>query len=202
MITLINLAIESIFINNLLLTYFLGMVSYLTYSKDLKTAVHMGLSLTVILTLSSPVNWMIYEFFLAKGALSWIGYSSSNFSFLKFLVFIGTTIGIIHIIQPILKQFRPKLLDFLTPYLPAIMVNSAVLGTTLFMVDRHDSFAQATVFGASSGIGYLFAIVAFAGLQKKLQYANLPKGIEGFPIHMITTGLMTLAFMGFMGLVL
>ena len=200
MINLLSLAVESIFINNILLAYFLGMCSYLACAKNIKTAFGLGYAVVFVLTITVPVNWLMNQFLLGPGALSWAGFPALDLSFLRFIAFIATIAGMVQLVEMLMEKFTPSLYNSLGIFLPLIAVNCAILGSSLFMVERSYTFAESAVFGFSSGIGWLLAIVAFSAIQQKLKYAHLPKGLDGFAINMITTGLMAMAFMGFMGI--
>lgn len=198
---LLNLAVSSIFINNILLAYFLGMCSFLACSKRVGTATGLGLAVIFVLTITAPMNWAINQFLLAPGALSWMGLESVDLSFLRFITFIATIAAMVQIVEMIIEKFSPSLYQGLGIFLPLIAVNCAILGTSLFIVERNYNFSESVVFGFSSGVGWLLAIVAMAALQQKLRYTDLPEGLEGFGINMITTGLMSMAFMAFAGIV-
>jgi len=197
---LISLAVESIFINNILLAYFLGMCSFLACSKNIKTATGLGLAVIFVLAITAPANWLLNHFLLAPGALSWIGFASVDLSFLRFITFIATIAAMVQIVEMVMEKYLPVLHISLGIFLPLIAVNCAILGTSLFMIERKYNFAEATVFGLSSGVGWLLAIVAMAAVNQKLKYANLPKGLDGFAVNMITTGLIAMAFMAFAGI--
>ena len=202
MVNLLGLAVESIFINNILLAYFLGMCSYLACAKNIKTANGLGIAVIFVLTITVPMNWAIDTYLLKPGALSWAGFPNVDLSFLSFITFIATIAAMVQLVEMLLDKFSPTLYNALGIFLPLIAVNCAILGSSLFMAERGYDFVQSSVFGFSSGIGWYLAIVAFSGIQQKLRYADLPKGLDGFAINMIATGLMALAFMGFMGITL
>ena len=197
---LINLALESIFINNILLSLFLGMCTYLACSKNIKTASNLGIAVIFVLTITTPMNWLINEYLLKAGALSWIGLPEVDLSYLVFITFIATIAAMVQIVELIIDTYFPALYTALGIFLPLITVNCAILGTSLFMEARKYDFAEATVFGFSSGIGWYLAIMAMAAVLQKLKYADLPKGLSGFAINMVTTGLIAMAFMGFAGI--
>eukprot|EP01047_Picozoa_sp_COSAG01_P077079 COSAG01_NODE_13755_length_1540_cov_1.104788_1_plen_190_part_10 len=186
---LISLALESIFINNILLSMFLGMCTYLACSKNIKTASGLGIAVIFVISITTPMNWFINEFFLKAGALSWLGLAEIDLSFLVFITFIATIAAMVQIVEMILDKYVPVLYTELGIFLPLITVNCAILGTSLFMEARQYDFVEATVFGISSGIGWYLAIMAMAAVLQKLKYASLPKGLSGFAINMITTGL-------------
>ena len=197
---LLNIAIESIFINNILLALFLGMCSFLGVGKSIKASTGLGIAVIFVLTITTPVNWAINNFFLKPGALHWLGYPNSDLSFLVFIAFIAVIASQVQLVEMLMEKFSPGLYTSLGIFLPLIAVNCAILGTSLFMEQRDYTFIEATVFGFSSGIGWFLAIVAFSAILQKLKYADLPKGLDGFAINMITTGLIAMAFMGFSGL--
>ncbi len=197
---LLSLALESIFINNILLALFLGMCSFLGCAKNIKTATGLGLAVIFVLTITTPVNWAINHFFLKPGALAWLGFPNVDLSFLVFIAFIAVIASQVQLVEMLMEKFSPGLYTSLGIFLPLIAVNCAILGTSLFMEQRGYTFIEAVVFGFSSGIGWFLAIVAFSAVLQKLKYANLPKGLDGFAINMITTGLIAMAFMAFAGI--
>ena len=197
---LLSLAIESIFINNILLALFLGMCSFLGCAKNIKTATGLGLAVIFVLTITTPVNWAINYFFLKPGALAWMGFPEVDLSFLVFIAFIAVIASQVQLVEMLMEKFVPGLYTSLGIFLPLIAVNCAILGTSLFMEQRQYTFVESVVFGFSSGIGWFLAIVAFSAVLQKLKYAHLPKGLDGFAINMITTGLIAMAFMAFAGI--
>jgi len=199
---LLSLGINAIFINNILLASFLGMCSFLACSKKVDTAIGLGFAVIFVLTITLPVNWLIHHFLLAPGALAWINPSlgSLDLSFLNFICFIATIASMVQLVEMVLDKFFPKLYHALGIFLPLITVNCAILGGSLFMVERSYGFAQSVVFGFSSGIGWALAICAMAAIRKKLRYSNIPGGLKGLGITMIVTGLMAMAFMCFSGI--
>ena len=197
---LLSLAIESIFINNILLAYFLGMCSFLACSKNIKTAFGLGMAMIFVLTITTPLNWIIHNYLLKEGALSWAGYPDVDLSFLGFISYIATIAALVQIVEMVMDRYLPTLYMALGIFLPLIAVNCSILGTSLFMVERQYTFPEATVFGFSSGVGWVLAIIAMAAVNQKLKYADLPKGLDGFAINMITTGLISMAFMAFAGI--
>ena len=197
---LLSLAIESIFINNILLAMFLGMCSFLGCSKNLGTAHGLGLAVIFVLTITTPMNWILNNFFLKPGALEWLGFAQLDLSFLTFITFIATIAAMVQLVEMLMDKFLPTLYASLGIFLPLIAVNCAILGTSLFMEQRSYIFSESLVFGFSSGIGWYLAIVAFSAVNQKLKYADLPRGLNGFAINMITTGLIAMAFMAFAGI--
>ena len=198
----LSLGINAIFINNILLASFLGMCSFLACSKKVDTAIGLGFAVIFVLTITMPVNWAIHHFLLQKGALSWVSptLGTLDLSFLNFICFIATIASMVQLVEMILDKFFPKLYHALGIFLPLITVNCAILGGSLFMVERNYNFMQSTVFGFSSGIGWALAICAMAAIRKKMRYSNIPNGLKGLGITMIVTGLMAMAFMCFSGI--
>ena len=200
---LLSIAVKAIFVENILLAYFLGMCSFLACSKKVDTAIGLGFAVIFVLTITVPVNWCIYNFLLAPGALAWvpgIDLSEMDLSFLTFICFIATIASMVQLVEMVLDKFFPKLYHALGIFLPLITVNCAILGASLFMVERNYGVLPATVFGFSSGIGWLLAIASMAAIRKKLRYSHLPDGLKGLGITMIMTGLMAMAFMCFSGI--
>jgi len=198
--SLLSIFLNSVFVGNILLAYFLGMCSFLAISKNLDTAIGLGFAVTFVLSITTPVNWLIYYYLLSPGAMAWAGLPSVDLSFLKFIIFIAVIAGIVQALEMIIDRYSPPLYTALGVFLPLIAVNCAILGTSLFMVERNYNFIESVVFGASSGIGWMLAIVTMAGIRKKLRYADIPKGLEGFGVSMIVAGLMAMAFMLFSGI--
>lgn len=199
----LNIAVESIFVKNILLAYFLGMCSFLACSKKVDTAIGLGFAVIFVLTITVPANWCIYTFLLKPGALSWLpgtDLSGLDLSFLTFICFIATIASMVQLVEMILDKFFPKLYHALGIFLPLITVNCAILGASLFMVELNLGLGQATVYGFSSGIGWLLAIASMAAIRKKLRYSHLPNGLKGLGITMVMTGLMAMAFMCFSGI--
>ncbi len=199
---LINIGLNSIFVGNILLAYFLGMCSFLAVSRNLKTATGLGLAVIFVLTITTPINWLIYNFLLAPGALAWIGLPKVNLSFLKLILFIAQIAAMVQMVEMIIDRYSPALYTSLGVYLPLITVNCAILGASLFMVERKYTFAEAVVYGIGSGVGWMLAIVAMAAILRKLRYADVPRGLQGFAMSMIVTGLMAMSFMLFAGITL
>ena len=197
---LISIFLNSVFVGNILLAYFLGMCSFLAISKNLDTATGLGFAVTFVLSITTPANWLVYHYLLAPGALAWAGLPAIDLSFLKFIMFIAVIAAIVQALEMIIDRYSPSLYTALGVFLPLIAVNCAILGVSLFMVEREYSFLESVVFGASSGIGWMLAIVTMAGIRKKLRYARVPKGLEGFGISMIIAGLMAMSFMLFSGI--
>jgi len=200
---LLSLAVKSIFVENILLAYFLGMCSFLACSKKVDTAIGLGFAVVFVLTITLPANWAIHHFLLRAGALSWVpgvDLSGLDLSFLNFICFIATIASMVQLVEMILDKFFPELYHALGIFLPLITVNCAILGGSLFMVERNYGALESTVFGFSSGLGWFLAIAAMAAIRKKLRYSHLPSGLKGLGITMIMTGLMAMAFMCFSGI--
>jgi Na+-transporting NADH:ubiquinone oxidoreductase subunit E len=199
---LVSIFLNSVFVGNILLAYFLGMCSFVAVSKTLNTSVGLGLAVVFVLAITTPANWLVYRYLLAPGALAWAGLPNVDLGFLKFITFIAVIAAMVQVVEMVIDRYSPTLYTALGVFLPLIAVNCAILGTALFMVERHYSFAEALVFGIGSGVGWLMAIVSMAAIRQKLRYADVPKGLEGFGITMITTGLMAMGFMLFSGITL
>lgn len=193
---LVNLGIKSIFIDNMVFAYFLGMCSYLAVSKKVSTALGLGLAVVFVLTITVPVNWLIQEYLLKEGAII----EGVDLSFLQFIMFIAVIASMVQLVEMIIEKVSPSLYGSLGIFLPLIAVNCAILGSSLFMVPREYNLSEATVFGFSSGIGWLLAIIALAAIRERLKYSNVPAPMRGLGITMIITGLMGIAFMSFMGI--
>lgn len=199
---LINLGIKSIFVENMIFAYFLGMCSFLAVSKKVSTAIGLGAAVIFVLTITVPVNWLLQEYVLKEGALAWLGesFAGVNLEFLQFIMFIAVIAAMVQLVEMIIEKFSPALYGSLGIFLPLIAVNCAILGSSLFMVQRDYTLSEATVFGFGSGIGWLLAIVALAAIREKLKYSNVPDGLKGLGITMLITGLMGIAFKSFIGI--
>jgi len=193
---LLNLGIKSIFIENMIFAYFLGMCSYLAVSKKVKTAMGLGLAVAFVLLITVPMNWLLQEYVLKEGAII----EGVNLGFLQFIMFIATIAAMVQLVEMIIEKFSPSLYGSLGIFLPLIAVNCSILGSSLFMVSRDYTLVEATVFGFSSGLGWLLAIVALAAVRERLKYSDVPKPLRGLGITMFVTGLMGMAFMSFMGI--
>ena len=196
----LSLFIRSIFIDNMALAFFLGMCTFLAISKKIQAALGLGIAVIVVPAITVPVNNLIYNYLLADGALAWAGYPDIDLSFLGLLSYIGVIAAIVQIMEMFLDKFVPALYNALGVFLPLITVNCAILGASLFMVERDYGFAESVVFGAGSGVGWALAIVALAGIREKLKYSDVPEGLRGLGITFITVGLMSLGFMSFGGI--
>jgi Na+-transporting NADH:ubiquinone oxidoreductase subunit E len=199
----LNLFVKSIFIENMVFAYFLGMCSYLAISKTLKNGVGMGLAVIFVLTITVPLNYLIYEYLLVDGALSWIGpeYAELDLSFLSLIMFIAVIASMVQLVEMIVEKFSPALYGSLGIFLPLIAVNCAILGGSLFMqIKDFSGISEAAVYGFGSGVGWFLAIVAIAAIREKIAYSNVPAPLKGLGITFIITGLMALGFMSFMGI--
>ncbi len=197
---LFGIALNSVFVGNILLAYFLGMCSFLAVSRKMETAAGLGFAVIFVLAITTPANWLVYHYLLAPGALAYAGLPGVDLSFLKFIIFIAVIAAMVQIVEMVIDRYSPALYTSLGVFLPLIAVNCAILGTSLFMVERHYTFVESVVFGIGSGTGWMLAIVTMAAIKKKLRYANVPEGLEGFGITIIVTGLMAMAFMLFSGM--
>ncbi|WP_316863442.1 NADH:ubiquinone reductase (Na(+)-transporting) subunit E [uncultured Cohaesibacter sp.] len=196
---LISLAVKAIFIENLALSFFLGMCTFLAVSKKIETAIGLGISVTVVQAITIPANNLILTFLLKDGALSWLGLENVDLTFLGLISYIGVIAAMVQILEMILDRFFPALYQALGIFLPLITVNCAILGGSLFMVERDYNFAESTVYGVSSGLGWALAITAMAGVREKLKYSDIPAGLQGLGVTFITAGLMAMGFMAFSG---
>ncbi len=199
---LISLFVNSVFVGNILLAYFLGMCSFLAVSNNLRTSVGLGVAVVFVLAITTPVNWLIYRYLLAPGALSWAGLPDINLSFLRLILFIAVIAGMVQVVEMVIDRFSQALYNALGVFLPLITVNCAILGASLFMVERDYGFAETVVYGIGSGMGWALAITAMATIKVKLRYADIPEGLQGIGINMIITGLMAMSFMLFSGITL
>ncbi len=199
---LVSLGIKSIFIENMIFAYFLGMCSFLAVSKKVSTAIGLGAAVIFVLSITVPINWLIQEYVLKEGALTWLGasFADVNLEFLQFIMFIAIIAGMVQLVEMIVEKVSPALYGSLGIFLPLIAVNCSILGGSLFMVQRDYTLAEASVFGFGSGIGWLLAIVALAAIREKLKYSNVPDGLKGLGITMLITGLMGIAFKSFIGI--
>jgi len=196
----ISLATKAIFVENILLAYFLGMCSFLAISKKVETSIGLGLAVIFVLTITSPVNWAIHYFFLQDGALAWAGLPDVDLSFLNYIVFIAVIAAMVQLVEMILDRFSPTLYYNLGIFLPLIAVNCAILGGSLFLVEREYTFMESTVFGFGSGLGWFLAIASMSTIRHRLRYSNVPPKLRGLGITMLLTGLLSMAFMAFSGI--
>lgn len=198
---LINIGIRSIFIDNMIFAYFLGMCSFLAISKKVSTAFGLGVAVVFVLGITVPINWLVQNYVLNAGALAWLGadFASIDLNFLQFIVFISVIAAVVQLTEMAVEKFSPALYGTLGIFLPLIAVNCSILGGALFMVGRPYNLTEATVFGLGSGIGWLLAIVALAGVREKMKYSNVPAPLRGLGITFILVGLMSLGFLSFLG---
>ena len=200
----LNIAIKAIFIDNMVFAYFLGMCSFLAVSKKVKTAFGLGMAVIFVLTITVPINWLIQEKVLKEGSLAWLGsdYASIDLTFLQFIIFIAVIAAMVQLVEMVIEKFSPSLYGSLGIFLPLIAVNCAILGSSLFMVQRDYTIVEATAFGFGSGTGFFLAIIALAAIRERLKYSHVPNGLKGLGITMLITGLMGLAFKSFIGIAL
>jgi len=196
----LTLFIESVFVENLALGFFLGMCTFLAVSKKIETALGLGAAVIVVQSISVPTNNLLFQYFLKDGALAWAGLSGVDLSFLGLITYIGVIAAMVQILEMALDRFVPVLYNALGIFLPLITVNCAILGGTLFMVERDYTFGQSVVYGFGSGVGWALALVAMAGVREKLKYSDVPDGLQGLGITFIACGLMALGFMAFSGM--
>jgi Na+-transporting NADH:ubiquinone oxidoreductase subunit E len=200
---LVNIFVKSVFIDNMIFAYFLGMCSYLAVSKTVKTSVGLGIAVIFVIGITVPVNYLIENYILKEGALTWISprLADVDLSFLSFIMFIAVIASMVQLVEMIIEKFSPALYNSLGIFLPLIAVNCAILGAALFMQEReYSSIAEATSFGLGSGVGWFLAIVGIAAIREKIRYSNIPPPLRGLGITFIITGLMGIAFMSFMGI--
>lgn len=196
---LVSLAVKAIFIENLALSFFLGMCTFLAVSKKIETALGLGFAVFVVLAITVPVNNLLYQHVLREGALEWAGLPETDLRFLGLISYIGVIAALVQILEMFLDRFVPALYNALGIFLPLITVNCAILGASLFMVERDYTLTESVVYGAGSGIGWALAIVLLAGIREKLKYSDVPDGLQGLGITFITVGLMALGFLAFSG---
>ena len=196
----LSLFLKAVFVENLALSFFLGMCTFLAVSKKVQTAIGLGIAVVVVQTITVPVNNLIYNYLLREGALSWLGISEVDLSFLNLISSIAVIAAIVQILEMFLDRFLPTLYNALGIFLPLITVNCAILGGSLFMVERDYTLGESVVFGFGSGFGWAIAIMALAGVREKLKYSDIPEGLRGLGITFIVVGLMSLGFLAFSGI--
>ena len=196
----VSLLTKSVFIENIVLAYFLGMCSFLAISKQIETSIGLGFAVIVVLSLTAPANWAIHEFLLQGGALAWLGYPDISLTYLNFIVFIAVIAATVQLVEMFLDRFSPTLYQNLGIYLPLIAVNCSILGGSLLLVEREYTFLESVVFGFGSGLGFFLAIVALAAIRFRLRYSNVPEHLKGVGMAMLLTGLISMAFMAFSGI--
>lgn len=199
---LVSIFVKSIFIDNMIFAYFLGMCSYLAVSKNVKTAIGLGAAVIFVLGITVPINWLLLNHVLKEGSLTWLSasFATVDLSFLAFIMFIATIASMVQLVEMIIEKVSPTLYGSLGIFLPLIAVNCSILGGSLFMQERDYTLSEATVFGLGSGVGWLIAIVAIAAIRMKIRYSDVPKPLRGLGITFIITGLMGIAFMSFLGI--
>ena len=200
MSNLVDIFIRAVLIENLALAFFLGMCTFLAVSKQIKTTLGLGAAVIVVESISVPLNNLIYNHLLRDGALAWAGLGHLDFSFLGLISYIGVIAALVQILEMVLNRFLPTLYNALGIFLPLLTVNCAILGASLFMVQRDYNFAESAAYGFGVGLGWAIAIVALAGLREKMRYSDVPDGLQGLGITFITAGLMSLAFLGISGI--
>jgi Na+-transporting NADH:ubiquinone oxidoreductase subunit E len=196
----ISLFVRAIFVENLALAFFLGMCTFLAVSKSIETAIGLGVAVVVVMVVTVPVNNLLYQYFLNQGALAWAGLPAVDMSFLGLISYIGVIAALVQVLEMVLDRYFPALYNALGIFLPLITVNCAILGASLFMVERSYDFGESVVFGLGGGIGWALAIIALAGIREKLKYSDVPEGLQGLGITFITVGLMSMGFMAFSGI--
>jgi Na+-transporting NADH:ubiquinone oxidoreductase subunit E len=196
----LGLFLQAAFVENLALSFFLGMCMFMAVSKRVETAVGLGLAVLVVQTITVPVNNLIHGFLLKEGALAWAGLGDIDLSFLALISFIGVIAAMVQIVEMVLERYFPPLHQALGIYLPLVTVNCAILGGSLFMVERKYDFAESLVYGVGTGFGWFLAICALAGIREKLKYADAPEGLRGAGLTFVVVGLMSLGFMGLYGI--
>lgn len=196
----LSLFVRAVFIENMALSFFLGMCTFLAVSKKIETAIGLGVAVIVVLALTTPLNNLIYHNLLNEGALAWAGLPDVDLRFLGFLSYIGVIAASVQILEMFLDKYVPALYNALGVFLPLITVNCAILGASLFMVERDYNLPESVVFGVGAGFGWALAIAALAGIREKLKYSDVPEGLRGLGITFVTVGLMSLGFMSFGGI--
>ena len=193
---------KAVFIENIVLAYFLGLCSFLTISKKIDASVGIGLAVIVVLTITAPINWFLWEFLLDKGALVWISsdFQDTDLGFLKLIVFISVIAAMVQLVEMFMERFSQSLYNSLGIFLPLIAVNCSILGGSLFMVEREYTISETVVYGFGSGVGFFLAIVALASIRYRIRYSNIPPRLRGVGMAMLLTGLLSMAFMAFSGI--
>jgi len=197
---LLNLALRAMLVDNLALSFLLGMCTYIAVSQRVATAFGLGIAFTAVQTITVPLNNLVYQGLLRPGALSWAGYGALDLGFLRFIVFIGIIAALVQIVELLLDRYFPRLHAALGIYLPLLTVNCAILGASLFMVQRNYNFPESVAYGFGSGVGWALAIVLFAAIRERLRHADVPEGLRGLGIAFIVTGLLAMGFLGLRGI--
>ncbi len=200
---LLSLFVKAAFIENMALAFFLGMCSFLAVSKKVDTAIGLGLAVVFVLAITCPINYLIYAYLLAEGALTWTGLpgmENVDLSFLNYLSFIGSIAAMVQIVEMAMDRYMPALYNALGVFLPLIAVNCAILGASLFLIERNYNFVESAVFGLGSGVGWALALIALAAMREKMRYSNIPPGLRGLGMTFIVAGLMAIGFMAFAGI--
>ncbi|MEM6524251.1 MAG: NADH:ubiquinone reductase (Na(+)-transporting) subunit E [Bacteroidota bacterium] len=199
---LVSLGIKAVFVDNMIFAYFLGMCSFLAVSKKVSTAIGLGMAVVFVLSITVPINWVLQEFILKEGALTWLSaeFAEVNLEFLQFIMFIAIIAGMVQLVEMVVEKVSPALYGSLGIFLPLIAVNCSILGGSLFMVQRDYTIAEASVFGFGSGLGFALAIIALSAIREKLKYSDVPDGLKGLGLTMLITGLMGIAFKSFIGI--
>ena len=205
----LNILIKSIFVDNMIFAYFLGMCSYLAVSKKISTGVGLGMAVTFVLLITVPLNWLAYNYIIKEGALVWLNdlgisktfadFSSVNLEVLKFIIFIAVVAAFVQLTEMVVEKLSPSLYNALGIFLPLIAVNCSILGAALFLPGKEFAFGESAVYGLGSGLGWFLAVVGLAAIREKLSYSNVPKALRGLGITFITVGLMAFAFLSFIG---
>jgi len=200
MAELMNIAFRAMLVENLALSFLLGMCTYIAVSKQVSTAIGLAVAVTAVQTITVPVNQLIFEHLLSPGALDWTGLAALDLRFLRFITFVGVIAALVQVLELILDRFTPRLHAALGIYLPLLTVNCAILGGSLFMVQRDYVFAESVAYGFGSGAGWGLAIILFATLRERLHYADVPDGLRGVGLAFVVTGLLAFGFLGFRGI--
>ena len=202
MADLLSLFVRTVFVENLALSFFLGMCTFIAISKKIEAAIGLGIAVIVVLAITVPINNLIYNFVLKEGALSWAGLENTNLQFVGLITYIGVIAAAVQILEMFLDKYVPALYNALGIFLPLITVNCAILGASLFMIEKNYNFSESVVYGFGAGFGWALAIVLLAGIREKLKYSDIPEGLRGLGITFIIVGLMSFGFMSFGGILL
>jgi Na+-transporting NADH:ubiquinone oxidoreductase subunit E len=198
--SLLDIFLRAVLMENLALAFFMGMCTFLAVSKQIKTTIGLGVAVIVVEGISVPLNYLIYHYLLKEGALSWLGLGHLDFSFLGLISYIGVIAAMVQILEMFLHKFAPALYNALGVYLPLLTVNCAILGASLFMVQKDFNFVESATYGVGVGLGWAIAIVGLAGLREKMRYSDVPEGLRGLGITFVVAGIMSLAFFGISGI--